>query len=1578
MDPSALSGSTVSVHINQIDYTLCPPGPLDNSALPRVPVIRIYGASSVGEKACVHIHQVYPYFFIEYNGEMNPDNVNRYITKLSASLDHAIALSLKRNPGLQYVRAIILVKGVHFYGFHSSYSPFLKIYLVDPALTNRAVTLLQAGTVMRTKFNVFESHLSFLLQFMCDFGLYGCGWINLGEVWERSPEIEEAPSTRQFPFKFSPYCRQSRMPIEIDAVAHQILNRHQLQARNIHSKLHIPAPSLSSEPVVLSVRELWEDERRRRISKGLSPTAKLPTDVFKTPRGRGGDWVAEARWWEELRRKIELEKQDGSSMSENHYGWEKWVMTTFESVEALWELQWRTWKPSKNDLDRKGTAGDGTSYPMDGIQNPYAQASQGTPSTLTGKPEDQEVDVDVDVGTLSSQDIDLTMVRNEAEDGEDDDTEDNIDPGEHEGPDDSSRDLPAEGEVVSHEAARGSSTESNERTIGISNRFSSVWDRLSREKRPRSTPELRSEPATPRKVRRLSQQQSTIHDIVTISDSADFAPDIKTLETDNPFLIADGNQTWLLPPVRNSAHSDWIGGLSGLHGISNALVPRASRGSSKGSQTHHLSSRSNGYVYVISPPQVADLFSTIEDHGLPRKLYPDPFYSDREDVPDRSWEYGGLVYNLKGGEGMDALQEWQTMESFPALKFAGQGSVNRVGGWEYASCAPSCRQIKVWLKGHPPSQGKKAGMQSQIEGRTQANVFGLNSDPKISLYNNNRRDQHMTLLSMEVFAPSRGDRLPDANVDEIAAIFYAFGSDDLDSSLLQGILVLESERTNRQRLRGFSMQSFTSELDLINRLIDVVIELDPDIVLGWEVQVASWGYLHARGNYYGFDLAELISRAPSRHSGNENQRWDQRSTTTFKVTGRHVFNVWRIMRTERNLNVYTFENIAFQVLRRRFPRYKPDTLTEWFNSSVPAHASRVLRYFANRTSMNLDILEETEITTKTAEFSRVFGVDFYSVISRGSQFKVESFMFRIAKPECFVLLSPSKQDVGKQNAAECMPLIMEPLSGFYNGPLVVLDFQSLYPSVMIAYNYCYSTCLGRITDFQGRNKLGVTDLHWPIGLLEKLQDHVAIAPNGMIYVKPTVRQGLLGRMLTELLDTRVMVKQAMKSVEDDKLLRRTLDARQLGLKYIANVTYGYTSATYSGRMPAVEIADSIVQSGRETLEKAIDVIDSTDKWGARVVYGDTDSLFIYLKGKTKEQAFRIGQDIADTITAMNPPPVKLKFEKVYLPCVLLAKKRYVGYNYETVDETTPSFDAKGIETIRRDGVAAQSKMTEACLKILFRTQDLSQVKQYCCRTWSKILRNKVSFQDFVFAKEVKMGTYSEGGPPPPGVTVAARRMLHDPNDEPQYGERVPYIIARGSPHTRLIERAVTPEEILANPHMQIDAVYYIEKVLIPPLERIFNLVGADVRAWYEEMPKAIEVDQRDPLASSPKKPKKNTTSRSNIDEHFSSTRCLACNCPALTEGICEDCQVNSQEAIPNLLRRLHKGERRLLDTHKVCVTCTANALAEPIECVNIDCPWLYERNKGERKIDFLEGLQAVVEDLDFTENENINDTDVFL
>jgi len=134
----------------------------------------------------------------------------------------------------------------------------------------------------------------------------------------------------------------------------------------------------------------------------------------------------------------------------------------------------------------------------------------------------------------------------------------------------------------------------------------------------------------------------------------------------------------------------------------------------------------------------------------------------------------------------------------------------------------------------------------------------------------------------------------------------------------------------------------------------------------------------------------------------------------------------------------------------------------------------------------------------------VFGVDFASVMFRGSQYKVESFMFRIAKPESFILVSPSKHQVGLQNAPFAVPLIAEPESKYYTHPILVLDFQSLYPSVMIAYNLCYSTCLGRVEKFKGTDKFGFTELKVADGVLELLKDYLT----GESLIPPkTVRRG---------------------------------------------------------------------------------------------------------------------------------------------------------------------------------------------------------------------------------------------------------------------------------------------------------------------------------------------------------------------------------------------------------------------------------------------------------------------------------------
>ena len=110
---------------------------------------------------------------------------------------------------------------------------------------------------------------------------------------------------------------------------------------------------------------------------------------------------------------------------------------------------------------------------------------------------------------------------------------------------------------------------------------------------------------------------------------------------------------------------------------------------------------------------------------------------------------------------------------------------------------------------------------------------------------------------------------------------------------------------------------------------------------------------------------------------------------------------------------------------------------------------------------------------RTSELACVFGIDFFSVLPRGSQYRVESMLLRLAHTQNYLAISPGSQQVASQPAMECLLLVMEPESGFYADPVVVLDFQSLYPSMIIAYNLCFSTCLEKVAPSKA-NTLGVS------------------------------------------------------------------------------------------------------------------------------------------------------------------------------------------------------------------------------------------------------------------------------------------------------------------------------------------------------------------------------------------------------------------------------------------------------------------------------------------------------------------------
>ncbi|KAJ6111935.1 hypothetical protein N7523_007996 [Penicillium sp. IBT 18751x] len=1647
------------VRLNCIDHyqattsELDPPLPFRDGASekdfrPKVPVIRVFGATETGQRVCVHVHGVFPYLYIEYNGSLAPEAVNSAIRTLHLSIDHALAVSYHRNAydrKTAYVAHISLVKGIPFYGYHVGYRFFFKIYLLNPFSSGRLADLLHQGAVMKRPLQPYEAHMQFVPQWMCDYNLYGCAYMHCEKVKFRAPVPEYLelvnPDHRWHDRSIRPedilddpaLQKQSHCPLEVDVCVQDILNRFDVKERPLHHDFsELLRPVAFNERLVPSVAGLWQDETRRRKKRlGITDPGSTPfkpeelISMSADPRNQSkGGWVHEDEFQELASQLAEEERRadgDTNISFESFTNFEKeqeWVQTALNSVEDFY--------PDRLDKSKQSFRQEFDELARVSVDEDLARSSQPDGQYLSDDEHSTKEDINEEPSVIEDHAIHESFYDGVFDDilqPDDEATKELVQEGISKSPSgeltsDSpvSRPKPSyedhsmDGNVNSILKRSFTDLAHHDRPSGKKPRFWSnpgLSEKNSRgslgevnsklDLKPSSQPTSSSSQKTVRARSHMPLSSSRLnypvvkdpYDPLTISRfSQDDGPLKKGNESSQhlPSSFPSGSAT-------SSSENGSGGAISSIPRPSTTVVEPVALNSHVAKIKENLcdsfSFPKNTTISLIRfpAPGTTEVTSTMHDYQRPSVIYQKAYYSNETDVPERPRQYAGREFRLES-DTVHYLPDFDPSANHPAM-FGVQSPITfdrekqekvdqelrescTARTWEFAPIPPSRSEVVEWFNKLRASQDHTSSKpaipcaearpeaMSQIEGPTQK-PHGFKYSQKAKTTSVEHQAQYMSTMSLEVHVNTRGAFSANPAEDEISCIFWGLHSEDEDievNSHLPGVHIGmiyqgEGERPESKISKALKidMEHEPTELDMINRLVDIVRYHDPDIMIGYEVHNGSWGYVIERARKkYDFDLTAELSRVKSQSHGKfgrEEERWGADHTSSVQITGRHVINIWRAMRGEMNLLGYTMENVVFHLLHRRIPHYSAKDLTKWYQSGKPRNIHKVVEYFTSRMQMNLEILEANELIPRTSEQARLLGIDFSSVYFRGSQFKVESLMFRIAKPENYLLVSPSRKQVGQQNALECLPLVMEPQSDFYTSPLVVLDFQSLYPSVMIAYNYCYSTFLGRASQWRGRDKMGFLDYKRQPRLLELLKDKINFSPNGMMYAKQEVRQSLLAKMLTEILETRVMVKTGMKADKDDKILQRLLNNRQLALKLIANVTYGYTSASFSGRMPCSEIADSIVQSGRETLEKAIAFIHSVERWGAEVVYGDTDSLFVYLKGRTRDQAFDIGEEIAQAVTDMNPRPVKLKFEKVYHPCVLLAKKRYVGFKYEHRDQKEPDFDAKGIETVRRDGTPAEQKIEEKALKILFRTADLSQVKSYFHRQCSKIMQGRVSIQDFCFAREVRLGTYSDRGQLPAGAMISTKRMLEDPRQEPQYGERVPYVVITGAPGSRLIDRCVAPEELLHDAQLDLDAEYYITKNLIPPLERIFNLVGANVRQWYDEMPKVQRI-RRVEAASSLTGPNKGLgTLKKTLESYMRSSSCIICKAKLsdATVPVCGECLQNPHLALLDVVSRLQRAEKRVVDLEAVCRSCMGVSAVDEIRCDSLDCPVYYSRTR---------------------------------
>ncbi|EEB05155.1 DNA polymerase zeta catalytic subunit Rev3 [Schizosaccharomyces japonicus yFS275] len=940
------------------------------------------------------------------------------------------------------------------------------------------------------------------------------------------------------------------------------------------------------------------------------------------------------------------------------------------------------------------------------------------------------------------------------------------------------------------------------------------------------------------------------------------------------------------------------------------------------------------FIYSKGPPSTKELLAELHDYNLASTVYDDVYFSNAKDYDPNATSLPSQMQRPRV-HSIENLPPFHPGITEDMSSLANGHGLLHVKEWEFKDLPPTSSSLmSSWNT--TVGESKPAFVQSNIITKT----FKRDAFSSVKL------------LAMECFASSHVDKLPDPKKDKLQGCFFAFQFDP-NVEGIDGMCCILCDDTIPLELyqKAFPHVYFIlvdTEIELINEVISVTRDIDPTLLCGYEIQQSSWGYVIERAMMqFQYDLTSELSRLKQFESGkfgSKDDPWGHRKATSLHVVGRHLLNIWRLMKGEYNLFNYSLESVVSHVFDTQTPHYSQNDLNTLWASSQLRDKLHFVQYHLSRVSYDLRILVSSAVITKVREQARIIGVDFYSVISRGSQFKVESILFRIAKSENYILPSPGPQQMTEQNALECLPLVLEPQTNLFKNPVAVLDFQSLYPSIIIAFNLCFSTCLGYVRNIDKAQRLGFTFYQADPTLLQALKDDIYISPNGVAYVQKNVRKSLLARMLEELIDTRLLLKSGMKDCTDANI-HRILNGRQLALKLIANVTYGYTSASFSGRMPCSEIADTIVQTGREILERSINIINATEQFEARVVYGDTDSLFVELPGATKEEAFKRAQLLANKISSALPSPLKLKFEKVYLPCFLLAKKRYVGYSFESLSDKKPKFDAKGIETVRRDGTPVQQKVLQACLCALFDTMDLSSVKRVFLEQCSSIVENRVSIMDFCFSKEVYLGTYKDATTAPPGAALSLRLMLQDARMEPQYGERVPYVIVAAPPNTTLVKRSVSPEEFVNDSTLHLDLDYYIRHNIIPPLDRMLNVLGASAKLWYDQMPKVKKL-----LTDSVSTKASAVGQGRTLDQILHTMLCCLClknpvtavpNAP--TSLLCEDCRQHSDKALMNTLYNLNSSSLLFNRLSHICEGCSRISSVDPIYCNSQNCCIYYER-----------------------------------
>uniref|UniRef100_A0A7E4VXQ1 DNA polymerase n=1 Tax=Panagrellus redivivus TaxID=6233 RepID=A0A7E4VXQ1_PANRE len=411
-------------------------------------------------------------------------------------------------------------------------------------------------------------------------------------------------------------------------------------------------------------------------------------------------------------------------------------------------------------------------------------------------------------------------------------------------------------------------------------------------------------------------------------------------------------------------------------------------------------------------------------------------------------------------------------------------------------------------------------------------------------------------------------------------------------------------------------------------------------------------------------------------------------------------------------------------------------------------------------------------------------------------------------------------------------LVLEPKKGLYETYIVLLDFNSLYPSIIQEFNICFTT----------------------VSTSESAQVNETNLPNMPDASTP---QGILPREICKLVMSRREVKNEMKRCPDKNSERyKQYDIRQLGLKLTANSMYGCLGFDGS-RFCAKTLAAMITAKGREILEATRNIVENN---GYAVIYGDTDSIMVNTNSTDLAEAKRIGTTIKKLINK-SYKCLTLDIDGVYKRLLLLKKKKYAGLAIDLSNETRVSRELKGLDIVRRDWSTLAREVGEVVVNAILSSPSHDEMIEAIRKTLSDvkeaISNGSLAIEKFEILKKLthRPEDYNDSKAQP-HVQVALR-LNKTRNRNLRQSDVVKYVICEDGTNNPATQRAYAAVEIEGDEKLKIDAHYYLSHQIHPVVSRLCEPIeemdacqvamalGLDPTGYRRKLRDAVDAEEND-------------------------------------------------------------------------------------------------------------------------------------